>query len=172
MREELLAHLAPIFEEEARKARRRAGRPRTGQAAIRRPEELSRQLRDTVPWWDRVRSGIKRMGLQPGESLLHLAGKQLLVVLAMYGVAVLSALPLMIARGRLSEVGVVLRIVLVTSLICTSFTFLFSLIPVRIGRALYGDASERSLPAVAIYALLSPSDLPRDGLSDLFGACR
>jgi len=160
MREELLSHLAAVFEEEAarlgdeRAALERA-RERFGD-----PEELSSQLQDTVPWWDCVGYFSEKMQLQPGESLLHLAGKQLLATLALYGVAVAIALPVMIARGRPNEVAVMLQAVLVTGVVCSGLWFLVSWVALRMGRALYGDASERSAPTALLCALASLPILP------------
>lgn len=153
MREELLAHLVSIFEEETRHGDERTAleqaKERFGD-----PKELSRQLRDTVPWWDGVCSVIEKGNLQPGESLLHLAIKQLVAVLLTFGVILPVLLPLMIA-GRLNEVGLMLRVLVVSGLIGYGLGFLASFMPLRMGRALYGAASERSLRVVVLSALLS-----------------
>jgi hypothetical protein len=84
MREELLAHLRSVFEEEV-------GRLGNEQAAIERtkerfgePEELTTQLQQTVPWWDRCGAFLENMGYQPTESAWHLAAKHSLVLLLVY----------------------------------------------------------------------------------------
>ncbi len=84
MREELLAHLTAIFAEEAKtlgdeqaalaQAKRRFGDPR----------ELTTQLQQAVPRWDRCRSILEKMGCQPGESAWHLAAKHFLAMLLIY----------------------------------------------------------------------------------------
>jgi ATP-dependent Clp protease ATP-binding subunit ClpC len=164
MREELLAHLAAICEEEvARLGDEGAAVERTKQR-FGDPRELSRQLRDTVPWWNRFFSFIERTGLQPGESLVHLAGKQLVVILVAVGVMMLWTLPWMIARGRPNEIGVTLRALLVSGLFGYSFGFLFSVMPLRIGRALHGRKPERSLAAAGFYFLLSLTVVPLTGI--------
>ncbi len=160
MREELLAHLAAVFEEEtARLGDQRAALDRARER-FGDPAELSRQLQDAVPWWDRVGSFCEKMQLQPGESLWHLAGKQLLAMLMAYGMAALAVLPVILARGRPYEVGVKLQVVLVTAVVCSGLWFLFSWVPLRIGRALYGDAAERSVSTALLYALASLPILP------------
>ena len=100
MREELLAHLVAIFEEEA-------GRLGDEQAALEQakqrfgdPRELTGQIQQTVPWLDRCRSILENMGCQPGESAWHLAGRHFLVMLTIYSVPML-ALTMMLAFGRL-----------------------------------------------------------------------
>jgi hypothetical protein len=100
MREELLAHLMTIFDEEAERlgdeqaaleqAKRRFGDPR----------ELTGQLQQAVPRWDRCRSILENMGSQPDESAWHLAAKHLLVTFLIYGIALLAALPILLAFGR------------------------------------------------------------------------
>lgn len=105
MREELLAHLTAIFEEEAGKlgdaraalnqAKRRFGDPR----------ELTGQLQQAVPRWDRCRAILEQMGWRPGESTWHLAGRHFLVMLVIYGVALLVALPLTFALYAWYDLG-------------------------------------------------------------------
>jgi hypothetical protein len=84
MREELLAHLMAIFDEEA-------GRRGDEQAALAQakqrfgdPAELTTQLQQTVPRWDRCRSILETMGCQPGESAWHLAAKHFPMMLLIY----------------------------------------------------------------------------------------
>ena len=86
MREELLAHLTAIFEEET-------GRLGDEQAALDQarqrfgdPRELTGQLQQAVPWWDRCCSVLENMGYRPDESAWHLAGKHFLVTLLVYSI--------------------------------------------------------------------------------------
>ncbi|NQT11696.1 MAG: hypothetical protein HQ582_03035 [Planctomycetes bacterium] len=84
MREELLAHLVAIFDEEEKhsgdeqaaleQAKRRFGDPR----------ELTGQLQQGVSRWDRCRSILENMGYHPSESAWHLATKHFVVLLLIY----------------------------------------------------------------------------------------
>ena len=84
MREELLAHLVATFEEEVKhrgdeqaaleQAKRRFGDPR----------ELTTQLQQAVPRWNRCRSILENMGCRPSESAWHLAAKHFLLTLPIY----------------------------------------------------------------------------------------
>ncbi|MEN6407066.1 MAG: hypothetical protein ABFC77_11415 [Thermoguttaceae bacterium] len=81
MREELLAHLAAIFEEEADRLGDEQAALRQAQQRFGDPMELAGQLQQAVPRWDRRRAIFENMGCQPGESAWHLAGKHFLTVL-------------------------------------------------------------------------------------------
>ncbi len=161
MREELLAHLTAIFDEEYEK---------TGneQAALDRalerfgdPRELSSQLQQTVPRWDRFCAMLEWWELQPSESLPHFAAKQLLAMFVGYVVmTVVVGLPSLIVRGRQAELPVVLHIVSVVMLFTTAVTVLALYLPHRIGRLLYGSDSERSLRKAAWYGLTSLAIFP------------
>jgi len=77
MREELLAHLTAIFEEEAEKlgddrsaldqAKKRFGDPR----------ELTAQFQNTVSFWYRTLYYLEKWGYLPGESMPRCAIKKL-----------------------------------------------------------------------------------------------
>ncbi len=133
MREELLAHLVSIFEEEARhgdeqaaleEAKRRFGDPR----------ELTTQLQQAVPRWDRCRSILESMGCEPGESAWHLAARHFLVTLMIYTAILAVTMPMLLAfaipfgieaeifPGGFSFVGVMLAVVLVVVLFNTALS--------------------------------------------------
>lgn len=104
MREELLAHLVSIFEEEQ-------GRLADEQAALARatqrfgpPGELTAQLQHAVPRWDRCRSTLENLGYRSSEPAWHLAARHFLVMLLVY----LLWLPTwMLAFDRLPDMGTV-----------------------------------------------------------------
>ena len=105
MREELLAHLVAAFEEEA-------GKLGDEQAALRQvkqrfgdPNELTSELQQVVPRWNRWRSLLEHMGCQPGESAWHLAAKHFVVALVIYSTALLLWLVAMWRLERLPDVG-------------------------------------------------------------------
>jgi hypothetical protein len=75
MREDLLAHLTAIFEEEAAKlCDERAALDRAAER-FGDPVELSCELQRSVPWWDCLRSMLEPLSLRPGESRRRLAGR-------------------------------------------------------------------------------------------------
>lgn len=84
VREELLAHLVSVFDEEAR----RVGDEQTALDQAKRrfgdPRELTGQLQQAVPCWDRCWSVLECMGCQPSESAWHLAAKHFLAMLVFY----------------------------------------------------------------------------------------
>jgi hypothetical protein len=105
MREELLAHLVATFEEEA-------GKLGDEQAALRQvkqrfgdPNELTSELQQAVPRWNRWRSLLEHMGCQPGESAWDLAAKHFMVALVIYSTALLLWLVAMWRLGHLPDVG-------------------------------------------------------------------
>jgi hypothetical protein len=89
MREELLAHLVAIFDEEAQRlgdeqaaleqAKRRFGDPR----------ELTPQFQQAVPWWDRCRAVLENLGYRSDEAAWHLAAKHFLAMLPIHFVLLL-----------------------------------------------------------------------------------
>ena len=84
MREELLAHLTAIFEEEIE---RRGDTQAALEQAKRRfgdPSELTGQLQQAVPRCDRYRSLLENIGCRPGESAYRLAIRQFLAMLLFY----------------------------------------------------------------------------------------
>jgi hypothetical protein len=98
MREELLAHLMSIFEEERQKAGDEQAALLTAKRRFGDPRELVGQLQQTVPWWDRCGSILENLGCQPSESAWHLAAKHFLAMLLVCAIY----LPLwMFAHGNL-----------------------------------------------------------------------
>ncbi|MBN2024369.1 MAG: hypothetical protein JW809_16420 [Pirellulales bacterium] len=104
MREELLAHLVAIFEQEIEK--RGDGQVALEQAKRRfgDPRELTGQLQEAVPRWDRRRSVLENMNCREGESAWHLAARHFLVMLTIYSLPMLP-LAAMLAVGRLPGFG-------------------------------------------------------------------
>ena len=155
MREELLAHLMSVFEEEL-------GRTGDNRTALREVKgrfgdvrELSTDLQRSVPSWDRCRALVDQINLQPGESFLHLAGKQLMVTLGLCATLFLATVPFMIIRGRQDELRMTLHVLLVVELGAVALSLLLSLLPHTLGRALFGKPSERSLRMTLLYGVAS-----------------
>jgi hypothetical protein len=169
MREELLAHLVSIFEEESEKlgdeqaaldrARRRFGDPR----------ELSAELQRTVPCWDRLKSVLERPDkllyyYDSRESWLRLAGRHLLLMGGGYTTCMmLMSLVVVLARGRQAEIGFMFRVSIVSGLLAAGLSFLAVTLAYEIGRSLYGSPSERSMRRVVLCCLGSLFIFPAVG---------
>jgi hypothetical protein len=84
MREELLAHLMAIFDEEAERLGDEQAALEQAKQRFGDPGELTTQLQQAVPRWDRCRSILENMGYRPSESAWHLAAKHFLAMLLIY----------------------------------------------------------------------------------------
>jgi hypothetical protein len=84
MREELLAHLTAVFDEEAERLADEQAALERARQRFGDPEELTTQLQQAVPRWDRCRSILENMGYRPSESAWHLAAKHFLAMLLIY----------------------------------------------------------------------------------------
>ena len=169
MREELLTHLVSIMEEEADNlgdvhAALDASKRRFGD-----PGELTTQLQQVVPQWDRCRSILENMGVKPSESAWHLAAKHFLVTLLIY----LLWLPIWMlafeklpSKRELAEVQYLVAFVFVGAvLLCALWNVVLSLIlaPLlnKIGPVLASKRRGRFLLAVLCgLAVLSGLVLP------------
>jgi ATP-dependent Clp protease ATP-binding subunit ClpC len=101
MREELLAHLVAIYDEEGQRGDERAAMERA-KRRLGDPRELAAQLQHAVPWWDRSWSILEDMGCRPGESAWRLAARHFLATLLISSVYV----PLwLLAHGNLQDMG-------------------------------------------------------------------
>jgi ATP-dependent Clp protease ATP-binding subunit ClpC len=160
MREELLAHLVSTFEEEAEKL----GDEQAGLAEAKRrfgdPSELSGQLQRTVPAWNRFCFLVEKLRWEPGESLLHFAGKQVLWTFLGYAASILILLPRILVTWRVSEIGTLVRILVVMEIASAAISFGSLVLVDRMARTVYGKGSERSLRKAGLYGLASLAALP------------
>jgi hypothetical protein len=147
MREELLAHVVGVFEEEARLGDEQAALARTqgrfGQAA-----ELTGQLQASVPPSDRVERSAENLFGGSGESVLRLAAR----FAAAFGVLVSVLLGIMILiqvpRGQGSEWLTVARAPSLLAPLWTAFiSFCGTLLIHGMWQALYGPAGRSWLRA-------------------------
>jgi len=155
MREELLAHLVSIFEEEAERvgdeqtaldqAKRRFGNPR----------ELTGQLQESVSPWGRVRFVLETYTYQPGDSVLRLAAVSLLSMVLMIAGLLLAAMLVSLLRARHDDFGMLVHVSLATGVVMAAFSFVFLFLSERTARALCGEDAERSLSKVVLYCLAS-----------------
>jgi hypothetical protein len=157
MREELLAHLVSIFEEEAQRLGDEQAALEEAKRRFGNPVELTGQLQQAVPRWDRCRSILENMGYRPGESVWHLAAKQFLVTAMIYAIPLLLALPLTFFLGGWfhmgsvpwdHDIGHVLVLGLVLVLFNTVLSLIFASLMNKIGPALAGKRWGRFLLVV------------------------
>src|SRR5262249_42502586 len=163
MREELLAHLITIFEEEAAKLNdERAALEQTARR-FGQPAELSRQLQLSVPARDSLEAFLDRIWLRPGESLPRRAIRCALIFDAIVLLFILSCMLLLVPpsewRMRLELYGTYQLSILLAFFLCA---FGFTILSDWIRQSLY-SASGRSWPrailVLAASALLLPGFL-------------
>jgi hypothetical protein len=160
MREELLAHLLSIFEEEAAKAGDEQGAIDRAKRRFGDSRELSGQLQESVSRWEWFRAISERLDPKPGESLWRPATRLSLLMMAGYALAMAAAVPVMIVRGRANEIPTALRIVFVVGLVSAALSIAFVLLAHGLRRVLYGNPSERSLRSAAVYVLAALGFFP------------
>ena len=102
MREELLAHLTAIFEEEAERLGNEQAALEQAKERFGDPGELTTQLQQAVPRLCRCRSILENMGYRPSEPAWHLAARHFLVMLLIYSLW----LPMfLVAHGHTLNLG-------------------------------------------------------------------
>ncbi len=160
MREELLAHLTAIFAEEAEaldddqaaldQVKRRFGDPR----------ELTSELQESVSRWARVGSTVEKYNFQSGQPVLHLAAASVLWACLMAVAMLLAGVSISVSRGRLSDLGMFAHVSVVAGVAVATFMFLFLFLSEGIGRVLFGQEADRSVPKAVFYCLASLAVLP------------
>lgn len=155
MREEMLSHLLAVYEQEL-------GRLGDEQSALLQagkrfgdPVNLTPELQDAVPPTDRFLLLCDMLSYSPGESSWRWAARHTVFMLAGWLLWAIAILPLLWLRGRLHELDLILHILAALCAIMVPFSMTMHVLPERIGRALFGAPSERSLRAAVVYALLA-----------------
>jgi hypothetical protein len=155
MREELLAHLTAVFQDE----QARLGDDAAALAATRRrfgpADTLVSELQRTVPRWDRIGAVFDKLNWEPGESLAHLAGKHALATFASYAVLFLLMLPGAIFHWKQNSLGLAVHLAVVMALVMSVLSFVFVFFPTRLAGFLYGDARKRAWRQAIPYLLFS-----------------
>ena len=159
MREELLVHLVAIFEEEVQKTVDEQAALEQAKRRIGDPPELSGQLQETVAC-SRFLCLLEKLRLERGESLLHFAGKIVLLTFLLHATVILVLLPLLSIAGRVSEIAMALHVFLVIGIASAAFVFVLGILANRIPRVAYGRAGERSMRKTGLYSLASLAVLP------------
>jgi ATP-dependent Clp protease ATP-binding subunit ClpC len=161
MREELLAHLLAIFEEEAVPL----GNEQAALAGARRrfgdPRELTAELQETVPWWDKLaRLGEAAELRGPRESLLHFAARLAILGIMFVAVPMPILAPIVSFCGRRNELDIVAWTLFVVGMLNVPLTVGFILLTDGMYRSLYRGPKSRSWRQAAVYGLLSMAFFP------------
>jgi ATP-dependent Clp protease ATP-binding subunit ClpC len=169
MREELLAHVSAVFEEEVAKlGEERVALERTEQR-FGNPAELTSQLQEAIPASDRIPRFLEDLALRPGESTPRRAVRYALVTFLACGVVLL---PAFLVQGRMNEWPILLA--------SPVLVFSFVVIADWMWQALYGPtggfwrkaalvaaASWLLVPGVTFGVLLTYSGDVRSSLMDV-----
>jgi hypothetical protein len=107
-----------------------------------------------------VGSVVEKYSFQSGDSVLHLATASVLWMCLMAAVGLLAAVPISVLRGKSSDFGMLVHVILATGVVMAAFMFLFLFLSERVARSLCGGEAERSLSKVVLYCLASLAVLP------------
>jgi ATP-dependent Clp protease ATP-binding subunit ClpC len=155
MREELLDHLTAICEEEFERTADEKAALVQAKERFGDPNSLAEGLQRSVPAWDRILALNEKTRFEPGESLLHFAGKYVLFAGALFAGTLPLMLLVLLVRGRLAEIGLAVHVVVVIAIVSTALGSVFALFADRMSRALFGKREERSLRKAILYAMAS-----------------
>ncbi len=164
MREELLAHLTAIFEEEAEKlsdeqAALDRAKERFGDA-----QELSAQIQGTVPWTEWFTYFTERFILfREGESVLAHAARSAAFISGLFAINLLLVPLALMIRGRPQEIGRMEFAFFAACIVLSGLFFGMTLLGHGIREAMFRGASARSLPLAVVYSLTSALLVPVGG---------
>lgn len=164
MREELLAHLVSVFEEEAQRG--------DGQAALERAKqrfggvrELSAQIQEAVPRSEWIGCFTERILLfRKGESALSHAVRIAISLFLWFAITLVLLPPVLAIRGRLYELGRLELALLAAGIAFAGFFFVMTLLGHGLRQAWFPRASARSLLLGLLYVVLSVPVVPLIGL--------
>jgi hypothetical protein len=160
MREELLAHVTAIFEEEVEKSGDEGTALERTRQRFGDPREISSELQRSVPVWNRIDGFLQGARLKPGESLAHFAGKTFVAAVVAY-LGLTACLVLQAAvTGTLQPFVPRLWISLVVAACPVIPGFLLTLVAPVHSRALFGTRSERNLRLAIVCLAASLAFLP------------
>ncbi|MGO9111219.1 MAG: hypothetical protein ACLP9L_18495 [Thermoguttaceae bacterium] len=156
MREELLAHLLAIFEEEAEKLGDEQTALEQAKQRFGDPRELTGQLQQTVPQWDRFARLFEAYDFpRLGEPLLRFAGRLTIFTLVAFAAMISIVLPALLLHGREGECAMELYVLLIIGILTIPFMLAFALLTDGMYRALYRGQSGRSWRLAMMYGLIS-----------------
>jgi hypothetical protein len=161
MREELLAHLAAIFEEEVEK---RGDEQAALLAAKRRfgnPQELSSELQRAVSRYDRFDGAMERyIGFRRGDSALGHAVRIATIPWIWFPVMVLLLPLILTIRERQYEIARTTLALVVAHAVMSATGFVLTLLIHGLRRSLVCESRRRSVLLATVYVLVSLALVP------------
>jgi len=165
MREELLAHLVSVFEEELQRVGDEGAAFHEAKRRFGNASELSSQLQETVPRTDRLSRFLDDIWRwQAEESVLRHAVRVALFPFVWFGLILVLVPPVLLVRGRLHEIGRMELFMAAAGVVMFGGTFALTLLVHGLRESLFRGTSARSLPLAAVYSLLSALVVPFAGL--------
>ena len=157
MRQELLAHLTAIYDEELKRPGDSAAALDAARARFGDPAQLSTELAGTVSRPARVLARWQQLfAMRPGESPVHYSFRLAIYTFAAQLVSMVLFLPF----ARAVDTVLLLRVILVTTGITAALAIVLLLLGFEIARALHGNSDQRSWPKAALLSFASLAFLP------------
>jgi hypothetical protein len=158
MREELLAHLTAIYEEE----HARCGDERAAVEAARQrfgdPRELAKELQESVPFMNCIPYLTEKLNYQPGESLFHFIVRYMVGYAGMLGIMMFLLLPPALLGMTRDPWHLYLTIFAKSYPALLMLMVLWILLVAGMRKALFGE--DRSRGQAILYGLLSAAVMP------------
>ena len=160
MREELLAHLVSIFEEEVGKLGNEQAALEQAKQRFGDPKELTPELQGSVSRWEQMGFLVERYNFQPWEPVRRLAVMSVLCMGLTTAAMLAAGVIICVLRGRTSELGMISHVSLVMGVVITGFMFGFIFLSERMGQAVFGAETDRSVWKAVLYGLASLAVFP------------
>jgi hypothetical protein len=156
MREELMAHLAALVEEESQRGASEHDAIMLAAERLGEPTELSAQLQATVPAWDAIRRWDESLSFRPGEPVLRRALRlaEFIFVTILLLFAVVALLCALFARGQSLATLPVWLLLLFAAPVLSLLTFAFTLLEEAMRQAIH-NARERPVGRAVLIGLAS-----------------
>lgn len=165
MREELLAHMVSVFEEEVQRVGDDGAAFQEAKQRFGNPSELSSQLQETVPRTDRFSRFLDEMGgWHAGESVLRQATRLAVFTFVSFVPILVIVPPVLLVRGRSYAIVPLELFMAVAGVVVFGVVFAFTLSVHGLHESLFRGTSARSLPLAAVSSLLSALVVPLAGL--------
>jgi hypothetical protein len=160
MREELLAHLMSIFEEERLKTGDEQAALDQAKRRFGDPKELTAELQESMSRWEGVGFALAKYSFQPGESVFRLARMCVLYMGMMVAAMLVIGLVIAVVRDRLSELGLFANVGFIIGVLMAAYMFVFLFLSERMGLKVCGKEGERSLVKALLYGIVSLGVFP------------
>jgi len=163
MREELLAHLAAIYEEEQALLDDPAAALKAAAGRLGDPAVLAREFQDAVPAAERLAYHVERwLGWRPPESVARMMSRQALV--SFVAVAVVTGLPVfgaILVGGWDDTRAVAVRVFVALVVLTPAAQFALGMCYYRMRDSLFGVfGARRSLRNAVLWSLLAATVVP------------